>query len=241
MRRVFSRAWWRKGKDGPAVLDVRAGYALWADGYPPHAHNPLMEAEERAMLELLPDPSGKACLDVACGTGRYIRILRERHARAVVGVDYSFDMLRQGRRHLPGLSVAQGHFMHLPFPSGAFDLVTCALAVAYERSLSRVLAEAARVLRPGGSLIYSDRHPFRTLSGTPRHSCPGRRGAVDIEHHLHLFEDHVRACREAGLSVERVLEPSLATDLSAGGGPRPVILAVLGVKGRPSGESGSGS
>ena len=37
------------------VLDPIAAYALWADDYPPYAHNPLMQAEERAVLALLPD------------------------------------------------------------------------------------------------------------------------------------------------------------------------------------------
>ena len=226
----------------PAALDVRTGYALWAAEYPPHAHNPLMRAEEAAMLRLLPDPAGKDCLDVACGTGRYMRIVRERGARSVAGVDYSYDMLAHGRRAEPGLRVAQAHFLGLPFRGGSFDLLTCALAVAYERSLSDVLAEASRVLRPGGALIYSDRHPFRTLSGTPRHAVPGNGSAVDIEHHLHLFADHVNACREAGLTIERVIEPGLEASGSEKVAPGPAILAIAAVKAGPGGrksESGS--
>ena len=56
------------------TLAPAAAYALWAASYPPHAHNPLMLAEERAMLALLPgDLRGRALLDAGCGSGRYLR------------------------------------------------------------------------------------------------------------------------------------------------------------------------
>jgi malonyl-CoA O-methyltransferase len=211
------------------VIDVRTGYALWASQYPPYAHNPLMVVEQNALLELMPDPAGLACLDLACGTGRYMKILIDRGARSVAGVDYSLDMLVHGRRQTPGLPVAQAPFLDLPFRSGSFDLVTCALAVAYERSLSGLLDETARVLRPGGTIVYSDRHPFRTLSGPPRHQTQD--GAeLPIEQHLHYFADHVRACREAGLRMQSAREPLSESP----GGPQmkgiPLILAISAVK-----------
>ncbi len=194
------------------------------------------------MLRLLPDPAGKACLDLACGTGRYVRILRERGAASVAGLDYSFDMLAHGRRLVSDFRIAQGQFLGLPFRDASFDLITCALAVAYERNLSDVLAEASRVLRPGGVLVYSDRHPFRTLSGVPRHVFPGKPGkpsGIDIEHHLHLFEDHVEGCRHAGLRIDRVLEPAIEASGAPGIRAVPAILAIAAIKrsaGQPKSE-----
>ena len=77
-------------------VDVLTGYAHWAKSYPPQAHNPLMRLEEQAMLNLLPDNlTGKSCLDLACGTGRYLMCLQTRRAGLAVGVDYSADMLGQ--------------------------------------------------------------------------------------------------------------------------------------------------
>ena len=53
------------------VLEPEAAYALWAESYPAHAHNPVMQAEERAMLAMLPaDLHGQAVLDAGCGSGR---------------------------------------------------------------------------------------------------------------------------------------------------------------------------
>lgn len=230
MWNVLKRALLRRAPRTPAALDVRTAYSLWASEYPPYAHNSLMKAEEEAMLGLLPDPAGKACLDLACGTGRYIRILRERGASSVAGLDYSYDMLAHGRRLDSGLRVVQGQFLGLPFRDASFDLMTCALAVAYERNLSDALLEASRVLRPGGVLVYSDRHPFRALSGTPRHALPGKGVGIDIEHYLHLFEDHVNACRGAGLRIDRVREPAIDGSGSPEIRPLPAILAIAAVK-----------
>src|SRR6476659_6896108 len=80
------------------ILAPAAAYALWAASYPPHAHNPLMLAEERAMLALLPaDLRGRAVLDAGCGSGRYLLHALRRNARRVLGVDLSAEMLGRAR------------------------------------------------------------------------------------------------------------------------------------------------
>src|SRR5829696_8855889 len=76
------------------TLPPAAAYALWAASYPPHAHNPLMLAEERAMLALLPaDLRGRAVLDAGCGSGRYLLHALRRNARRALGIDLSAEML----------------------------------------------------------------------------------------------------------------------------------------------------
>src|SRR3546814_10942320 len=55
------------------LLEPGTAYSLWAPSYPPRAHNPVMQAEERAMLALMPDTlHGKTVLDAGCGSGRYM-------------------------------------------------------------------------------------------------------------------------------------------------------------------------
>src|SRR5204862_7747374 len=83
------------------TLAPAAAYALWAASYPPHAHNPLMLAEERAMLALLPaDLRGRAVLDAGCGSGRYLLHALRRGARRALGVDLSAEMLARARAEL---------------------------------------------------------------------------------------------------------------------------------------------
>ncbi|HYB78902.1 MAG TPA: methyltransferase domain-containing protein [Thermoplasmata archaeon] len=94
---------------------------------------------------------GKSWLDVACGTGRHLEILRRRHA--CVGVDASPEMLRVARRRLPGVHLVRGDMR--TFRLGRrFDVVSCLFsAVAHlgsERDLASAFANFARHLRPGG-------------------------------------------------------------------------------------------
>jgi malonyl-CoA O-methyltransferase len=80
------------------TLEPVAAYALWAEQYPPHAHNPLMLAEERALLGRLPPDLGAArMLDAGCGSGRYLLHARQRGAHQLVGVDLSAEMLARAR------------------------------------------------------------------------------------------------------------------------------------------------
>ena len=84
--------------DEISMLDPAAAYALWASNYPPRAHNPLMQAEERALLAQLPaDLGGCAVLDAGCGSGRYLAHALSRGARRVVGIDLSREMLARAR------------------------------------------------------------------------------------------------------------------------------------------------
>jgi len=80
------------------VQQTLQAYERWAPIYPPVAHNPLMRAEQQAMLERLPALAGRRVLDLACGSGRYSRLLLEAHAGRVVALDFCIPMLRQSTR-----------------------------------------------------------------------------------------------------------------------------------------------
>lgn len=218
-------------KKQPVPVDVLTGYAQWAKRYPAKAHNALMEIEERAMLSLLPaDLRDRCCLDLACGSGRYLLLMQERRARHVVGLDYSAHMLVQARVTNETFELAQCPFLALPFAAETFDLMTCGLAVGHEANLDGIIAEAARLLRPGGLLIYSDFHPFATLAGWER-SFTGENGITfKLEHYLHLYTDHQHACRQAGLVIDAVLEPRAGEHAPAGFQDWPVVLVIRAVK-----------
>jgi malonyl-CoA O-methyltransferase len=220
----------------PAVpIDVLTGYAQWAKSYPAEAHNPLMEIEEQAMLSLLPaDLSGQVCLDLACGSGRYIKLLQDRQAKQVFGVDYSPEMLAQvdnPKSKIQNPKLVQTPFLALPFAATTFDLITCALAVGHEKNLQRTVAEIARVLRVGGVVIYSDFHPFATLSGWQR-SFTSNGTTFKLEHYLHLYRDHQQACHLAGLTITAILEPVAGEHASPEAQQLPVVLAIRAVKTR---------
>jgi 2-polyprenyl-6-hydroxyphenyl methylase/3-demethylubiquinone-9 3-methyltransferase len=99
----------------------------------------------------------RTALDVGCGGG----ILSEDVARlglAVTGVDPSAESIEAARRHAvtSGLAidyrVASGEA--LPFGDAAFDVVLCCDVLEHVDAIGPVLAEIARVLRPGGLLFF---------------------------------------------------------------------------------------
>ena len=93
-------------------------------------------------------------LDVGSGTGGF---LAEAHGRVAerAGVDIAMRWLQVSRRRFrdrgqPVPSLACAGAEHLPFEDGAFDVVVSTATLEFTRDVDRVLAECARVLRPGG-------------------------------------------------------------------------------------------
>lgn len=199
----------------PALLEPAPAYALWAASYPPHAHNPVMQAEERAMLALMPDAlHGQAVLDAGCGSGRYMLHALRRGAARVTGVDLSPQMLAQagaslgaGRHGVP-VELVRGSVAALPVADACADLTVCGLVVGHLEDLHQSLAELCRVTRPGGYVLCSDVHPIGHALGWVRDfKCGDQRYAV--RHRQHLYSDWHAACASAGLCIEQVREPML--------------------------------
>ncbi len=197
------------------MLEPAPAYALWAPSYPAHAHNPVMRAEERAMLGLMPATlHGQAVLDVGCGSGRYMLHALRRGAARVIGVDLSPPMLERAGTELAALQpdaevdLVQGSLAALPVPDARADLTICALVVGHLDSLQQSLAELHRVTRPGGTLLCSDVHPIGHALGWQRDfKSGGERYAV--RHTQHLYSHWHAACATLGLRIEQVREPML--------------------------------
>ena len=101
-------------------------------------------------------------LDVACGTGRFLRFVKENYPRlAVAGTDLSGPYLHQARRglrHWSRVALAVANAESLPYPAESFDLASCIfLFHELPRGVRRrAISEFARVLRPGGRLLFMD-------------------------------------------------------------------------------------
>lgn len=197
------------------LLQPVNAYALWAASYPAHAHNPVMQAEERAMLGLMPaELHGQAVLDAGCGSGRYLLHALRRGARRLTGVDLSVPMLERagtelgGHRHDAAIALMQGSVVALPLPDASADLTVCGLVVGHLENLEPALVELRRVTRPGGMLLCSDVHPIGHALGWLRDfKCGDQHYAV--RHTPHLYSDWHATCAALGLVIERVLEPML--------------------------------
>ncbi len=117
----------------------------------------------RPLLEALPRAASPVVLDVATGTGRLPQaLLRQLNFRGrIVGIDRSWRMLAiaqsKTRQHSQSVAWIREDAMALPFRGSSFHAVTCVEALEFLPSPAQALTEMARVLRPGGQLLLSNR------------------------------------------------------------------------------------
>jgi len=105
----------------------------------------------RRTVRALGLPPGSAVLDLACGTGA-LGVLATGAGYRVVGADMSPGMLAGTRARRARLPAALADAAALPFATASFDGLVCGFALRNFTDLGASLAEAARVLRPGGRI-----------------------------------------------------------------------------------------
>lgn len=98
-------------------------------------------------------PAGARVLDLACGTGDLSAEL-DRRGLVPVGIDRSAGMLAAGRARDELIPLVQGDALRLPLATGKLDGIVCGFALRNFAALPPMLAECARVLRPGGRLAF---------------------------------------------------------------------------------------
>jgi ubiquinone/menaquinone biosynthesis C-methylase UbiE len=161
-------------RDLAKLEEVRAARAVMAaDYFSRHAEEwdslrtlHIAEAEvEAAITQLLTaQPMGRV-LDIGTGTGRMIELFAK-DADRFVALDNSVEMLRLARAKLAGLpdaasvqahtEIVLGDFNLLPFENGSFDTILFHQVLHYAPTPDRAIAEAARLLAPGGRLLVVD-------------------------------------------------------------------------------------
>ncbi|WP_306319716.1 MULTISPECIES: class I SAM-dependent methyltransferase [unclassified Streptomyces] len=145
-----------------AMSSVERGYDLLApkfDRTPFRTPDVVLDAVGRGLAGLGPYDAG---LDLCCGTGAGLRVLREAGAGRAVGVDFSGGMLEVAREAEPGAGYVRADALALPF-SEAFDLVVSFGAFGHflPREWPRLFAEVCQVLRPGGRFAFPMPAPAR--------------------------------------------------------------------------------
>ncbi|MEV4221590.1 class I SAM-dependent methyltransferase [Nonomuraea sp. NPDC049725] len=197
------------------------GLAEWYDDF-----NAEAAAANAAEVAALLGPGDGPCLDLGCGTGLYLDAIRST-GRTVVGLDRSADQLRLARRRDPA-PLLQADAAGLPFAAGVFTAVAAIWVSSDVDDFAGLLAEAARVLRPGGLLLFYGMHPcfngphiepredgavlihptYRHRGRHPRKPwwrAGGVRDRVGMSHTP--LPDLINAFLDAGLVLTRVSEP----------------------------------
>ena len=155
--------------------------AEWDEMRSLHVAESQVEAAIRATLSAA--PIGRL-VDIGTGTGRMIELFGET-ARSVIGIDRSPEMLRLARAKLAraGLERAelrQGDFHALPLPGACADTVIIHQVLHYAQQPETAVAEAARLLAPGGRLLVVDFGPHEKEELRTRHAH-ARLGFTDAQ------------------------------------------------------------
>ncbi len=156
---------------------------------------------EAALLDLVGDTPFDSMLDLGTGTGRLLQLFSHLYRRGM-GIDASRDMLTVARAnideaHLSHASVRHADILNLPLERGTFDLVTIHQVLHYLGNPEDAIAQAARMLSPGGRIVVVDFAPHELDYLQQEHA------------HLRLgFSHDVLSgwLTDAGLNVEKVVD-----------------------------------
>src|SRR5262245_40057765 len=115
---------------------------------------------KRQTVRIAIDGRPASVLDLCCGTGDLCFLAVRMGARRVTGVDFTLPMLAVARRRKaregPGVELAEGDALRLPFGDGSFDAITVAYGLRNIADPAASLAEMRRVLAPGGRAVILD-------------------------------------------------------------------------------------
>jgi SAM-dependent methyltransferase len=118
----------------------------------------LMEPQGRGLFDAVLASGlltpGARVLDAGCGSGLFAQLAGARGCD-VIGLDASEPLLSIARQRNPGVAFHHGDLEALPFPDGHFDIVTGINSFQYAVDQRHALAEARRVVRPGGRVIVA--------------------------------------------------------------------------------------
>jgi len=202
------------GDDRPDVADVYDDIAAsYAEGY--WDQNPYQaDFEFPATTALVPDVSGKRVLDAGCGSGVYSRWLLERGAD-VVGVDASSEMLAEAEERTgDGAQFYRADLAtSLDFAADdEFDGVVSGSAFDHVEDWHHLFAELARVVSPGGFLVFSMRHPLanhREYDDWHYFEVDERVAdwGVEVPHYPRPFSAVVNPLLDAGFRLDELTEP----------------------------------
>lgn len=137
-------------------MSLKHSYALIAPFYDAFLTAATRGARGRSLAALADSVAGEVLI-AGIGTGLDIPHLPPRHR--YVGIDLTRAMLAKARRRIVGdhIRLVQGDAQRLPFADARFDAVVLHLILAVVPEPKACLAEAARVLKPGGSILVFDK------------------------------------------------------------------------------------
>lgn len=196
--------WKRK----PKVIRVQEAYDLWASSYPTE-RNPVRDFSNQLVTEMIPRHlKGMRVLDAGCGTGAFCKLMEERGAEYILGVDISPAMIKIARSSTTKAELLCNDLDKITLAPASFDLVVSSLVLGHVDAFERTLSHLLLALGPTGTIIITDFHPALTLKGAKRtFHDPSSGKTFEIPHHLHLLSEYLRILDHHGLFLKKLEEP----------------------------------
>lgn len=182
------------------------GYSLWANAYDREA-NPMLTLERRVLEPLLPPIAGSNVVDIGCGTGRWLEILKKSDARSLLGIDLSPEMLNHARTKLgDAAKLMCADFMDTTLARASTDVVLCNFVLSYVEKPRDFLSSVRRILRSGGQLFLTDMHPETANAQHWRRGVRLKEGFKEIRVWNRSLGELIALFEEANLEVQMLLE-----------------------------------
>lgn len=164
---------------------MTTNYDLIAEQYKLSKQQPWRtHIESHSLMQLIGDPTGQSVIDVACGEGFYTRMVRQKGAAKVTGVDLSAGMIELARKqesqYQQGIEYLVGDARHLP-AAEQYDLVVAAYLLNYAQTrheLQQMCDGIARCLKPGGRFVTVNSNPACEFHVAPTYRKYGFETAV---------------------------------------------------------------
>ncbi|HJM49929.1 MAG TPA: methyltransferase domain-containing protein [Alphaproteobacteria bacterium] len=139
----------------PTFEDLElSGWSDRAEAYDDNFGRVTGGAIEPLLGMLADDLAGLELLDVCAGTGHLAAAAAARGAN-VAGIDFAATMVDLARANHPGIDFSQGDAQNLAHSDAAFDAVTCCFGLLHLADAEAAMAEACRVLKPGGRYAFA--------------------------------------------------------------------------------------
>lgn len=121
-----------------------------------HIEKPVMYEKLKNIVE------GASILSIGCGSGEECDEIRQMGASKVVGTDISEGLIEQAKKAFPQVEFhALPAEDHSQFADESFDIIYSSLTMHYVKDWERTFKDYLRILKPGGTFVFSANHPIR--------------------------------------------------------------------------------
>lgn len=185
--------------------------------------------EWHALKKMLPEFKNRRVLDLGCGFGWHCKYAEQNGATEIIGLDISENMLEtaKSKNGSEKIKYIQGAIEDIEFPDSYFEVVMSSLAIHYVKSFEDVCNKVSKILKSGGSFVFSAEHPVFTAEGSEdwiydedgnimhwpvdNYFCEGKRstcflGENVVKYHRTL-STYINTLIKSGFNITGVTEP----------------------------------